>query len=336
MYPSPTRPWFGTFVKRQVETLSLVGCRQDLLIIDGWRSRFEYLKAIFRIRKAIRERHYDLIHAYYGLCGFAAVFQARVPLAVTYCGSDLNPGFAGNCKSPLKSRIIVALGQIAALRATACIVQSREMLRRIFWLGAKERAHVLTCGVDLELFQPGDKAEARVRLGWDLHERVILYVCSDASLPAVKRPELAKAVVSQVNLRLPGTRLQIVSGRPQEALPDYYRGADLLLVTSASEGSPNVVKEALACDLPVISTRAGDIPELLAGLENCRVCNADVTSLASSIEEVLSRGARTHSRERMRTYSMSATSAALLGIYESIYLDNAPTKSVSSEECSHT
>src|SRR5262249_50352067 len=131
MYPTPGNPSFGTFVRRQVEALSALGCKQDLMIIESKKSRMEYLRGIVRVRRAIKTGCYDLVHAYYGLCGFVAVCQGAVPVVITYCGSDLNPGFAGCHRAPFRSRVIAALGQLAAVRAAASLVQSTEMLRRI-------------------------------------------------------------------------------------------------------------------------------------------------------------------------------------------------------------
>jgi glycosyltransferase involved in cell wall biosynthesis len=210
------------------------------------------------------------------------------------------------------------------------------MQRRILWPWAKKKSRILTCGVDLDLFKPGDRKEARSFLGWSLNEQVILFVCSEAGLPAVKRPELARAVAAKVNEKLPRTRLEIVSGRPQQQLPAYYRAADLLLLTSASEGSPNVVKEALACNLPVVSTRVGDVPELLNGLQNCHLCDPDVDSLSESVIEVLRKRERTDSCEWMRRYSMEHTSAALLSLYGEICSpDVGAAPRISPKECSH-
>src|SRR5439155_14668290 len=128
--------------------LTLSGCEQRLLLIEGWRSRLNYVRAIFRVRKDVYAGRYDLVHAYYGLCGFVATCQGRVPVVVTYCGSDLNPGFAGRERAWMRSMLIIALGQVAALRASACIVRSREMLGRLRWRQARERARIVTSGVD--------------------------------------------------------------------------------------------------------------------------------------------------------------------------------------------
>ena len=86
MYPTGEQPAFGTFVKRQMDALTLSGCEQRLLLIEGWRSRLNYVRAIFRVRKDVYAGRYDLVHAYYGLCGFVATCQGRVPVVVTYCG----------------------------------------------------------------------------------------------------------------------------------------------------------------------------------------------------------------------------------------------------------
>ena len=182
MYPSAATPSFGIFVKRQVEALKQRECGQEVLLIDGRQSRLNYLKAIWRVRRAVRSGRYDLVHAYYGLCGFVSAWQSSIPLVITYCGSDLNPGFAGRQRARLKSRVIIALGQIAALRASVCLVRSREMRGRLLGRRARDRARIVTSGVDLDLFQPGDPAEARRRLGWERGKKVVLFVCSDEDL----------------------------------------------------------------------------------------------------------------------------------------------------------
>jgi len=318
MYPSPDHPHLGTFVKRQVDALTAAGSPQDVLVIEGWRSRANYLKAIGRVRRAVRTGRYDLVHAYYGLCGFVASCQTRIPFIVTYCGSDLNPGFAGRERALLRSLAVIALGQAAALRARACIVRSREMMGRLLWRRAREQGRIVVSGIDLELFRPRDRSEARRHLGWKERRPVALFVCSDAALPAVKRPELARAVMGEVRKALPEVELKIVAGRPQEELPDYYNAADVLLLTSANEGSPNVVKEALACNLPVVSTRVGDVEDLLAGLKHCHVCEADPVMLASRVVEALESRERTGSRERMACYSLEVTSRAILDTYREV------------------
>ena len=318
MYPTKEAPAFGKFVESQVEALRKLGCEQDVLVIQGKNKFTKYLSGILAVRRRVRRGCYSHLHAYYGLCGFVAVCQNALPVIITFCGSDLNRGFAGRRKARVRSLVIIALGQLAALRADLCIVRSREMLSRLRWFKARERARIITSGLDLQKFSPSSQAEARKRLGWSLQSRIVLFACADAALPAVKRPELAKAVMEEVRRRFPQAELKIVAGRPQEELPDYYSAADLLLLTSASEGSPNVVKEALACNLPVVSTRVGDVPDLLAGLENCHVCQADLEALSSKVIEVLATGVRTNSRHRMSAYSLERTSSALLDVYREV------------------
>ncbi|MCI0423941.1 MAG: glycosyltransferase, partial [Acidobacteria bacterium] len=251
MYPSPEHPAFGTFVKKQVDSLILAGCPHEVLVIDGRSSRLNYLKGIWQVNRALGKGRFGLVHAYYGLCGFVASWQMRTPLVVSYCGSDLNPGFAGRERAPFRSLLVFILGQVASWRAAACVVRSQEMLSHLLLPSVRKRARIVTSGVDLELFHPCDRNVARARLGWEQAHPVVLFVCADPVLPAVKQPELARAAVEAVKKAIPEVELKIVAGRPQVELPDYYNAADVLLLTSANEGSPNVVKEAMACNLPV-------------------------------------------------------------------------------------
>jgi len=319
MYPSQEHPAFGTFVKRQVDSLSIAGCPHEVLLIDGRQSRWNYLKGIWRVNRALRGGRFGMVHAYYGLCGFVASLQFRVPLMVSYCGSDLNPGFAGRERAPLRSLLIFILGQVASWRAVVCVVRSQEMLSRLLLPWVRKRAHIVTSGVDLELFSPCDRSAARARLGWEPDHPVVLFVCADPELPAVKQPQLARAAVEFAKQTLPDVELRIVAGKPQAELPDYYNASDLLLLTSAHEGSPNVVKEAMACNLPVISTSVGDVPELLSGAQNCHVCSSDPVEIGASIVQVLKSGERSSSRGRMQEYSLDNTAATILEIYREVF-----------------
>jgi len=318
MYPDRHNVAFGKFVKSQTDALERLGCRQQLLIVDGRRSKWNYVKAIAAVRKEARSGRHDLIHAYYGLCGFLGIFQRRLPMVVTYCGSDLNPGFANVDKAPLLSGLIIALGQVAAGFAEISIVRSNAMRARILSRRARADASIVTSGIDLGLFDPIDRAEARARLGWGLERKVVLFVCADPRLPAVKRPELAHAVLETTRREIPEAELVIVAGKPQDLLNLYYSAADVLLLTSAAEGSPNVVREALACNLPVVSTKVGDVEEMLTDLPNCCTAAPDAAELAGRVIQVLRSGKRTTSRHRVQTHSLERTSRTILEIYRRV------------------
>jgi teichuronic acid biosynthesis glycosyltransferase TuaC len=318
MYPNDQNTALGRFVKNQTDALDGLECEQDVLLIEGGRSRWNYLRAIGRIRREVSSGKHDLVHAYYGLCGFAAIWQRRVPVVVTFCGSDLNPGFAGERRAPLLSALVFALSQLASLRARACIVRSQAMLERIISPRARKRTLILASGIDLETFHPTPKEVARARLGWAPERKVALFVCADSRLPAVKRPELARSAVAEAQKQLPEMELIAVFGKPQSDLNDFYCAADLLLLTSANEGSPNVVREALACNLPVVSTRVGDVEDQIAGLQNCYACEPDPVQMGSRIVEVVRQGGRADSRQRMMKYSLTQTTKAILTLYRRV------------------
>ncbi len=134
----------------------------------------------------------------------------------------------------------------------------------------------------------------------------------------LKRLDLAEAAATLAAQELPGLRWRAVWGVPAEDMPSYYNAAHLLLHTSATEGSPNAVKEALACDLPVVATPAGDIPELLAGVHPAAVCDWDAETLARAIVACLRSGSASNGRERTEHLSLEAVTARTLALYRAL------------------
>jgi glycosyltransferase involved in cell wall biosynthesis len=159
------------------------------------------------------------------------------------------------------------------------------MRRSLWWPAARARAWVIASGVDTARFRPRDRAEARLRRGLLPGERRVLLVAGHGAR-AEKRVELAEAAVAQ----LPGVVLEVVSAVPFADMPWVYASADLLVLTSLAEGSPNCVKEALACALPVVSVDVGDVHETIAGLTNCAIVPAHPDPLAHAIFAALTDG----------------------------------------------
>jgi glycosyltransferase involved in cell wall biosynthesis len=171
---------------------------------------------------------------------------------------------------------------------------------------ARSRNAVIPDGVDRERFRPGDRDLARSELGWSSDKVNILFAGRAEAVE--KRLWLAEQAVDIARSRVPEIELHVVSGAPPSRMPSYYVAADCLLHTSVSEGSPNIVKEALACDLPVVATPAGDVCELLAGVDACEVCDADASALASALVAIVK--PRRRSNGRCRTAHLSSDSIA--------------------------
>ncbi len=295
MYPTADDPTYGVFVATQMRSVAESGVAVQVEFIDGRRSRWAYAEAIPLVRRLCASGKFDLVHAHYGLAGFVAAFQP-LPLVVSFCGDDLLGTPNGRGRLTAVSRFVMRLSYAAARRADVVICKSEEMRGSLPRERDRARALVIPNGVDTQRFCPGDQRQARIRLGLDPAARVILF--PNTPTERRKRLDLAEGAVARLGERMPA-RLLVVQRVPPEQMPDYYRAADCLLLTSDWEGSPNVVKEALCCDLPVVSVDAGDARRWLQLAPGCQLVGRNPDAIARGLDEVLS-GVRRVDGHRVR------------------------------------
>jgi glycosyltransferase involved in cell wall biosynthesis len=195
--------------------------------------------------------------------------------------------------------------------ADAVIVVSEEMRRRIPGI-------VIPCGVDLNIFRPYGRDAARARLGWPKDKYLILFPFDPARL--VKRYDLAKAAVEQVAQKGVDIELVTVFGVENREMPWYYSAADAMLLCSSREGSPTSVKEALACNLPVVAADVGDVREILRGVAGTRICTHEVSEIAGNLREVLdvSRNGGCQGRTAMLRYDQTRTVERIISVYNDV------------------
>jgi glycosyltransferase involved in cell wall biosynthesis len=297
MYPHPGNVGSGAFVMQQVEQIRALGHQVDVLHFPGYRSRLEYLKAAAEVSRRTHREHYDVLHAHYGLTGLVALFRSGIPLVVSLHGSDALVGW----HEPLISRIVCRL-------ANATIVASRKIADRI-------PGEVIPCGVDLSVFEPKPKAEARHRLKLKGERKYILFPFNPDR--GVKRFDLARGAVAKLARRGLDIELLTVSKIPNAEMPWYYNASDAMILCSDSEGSSTAIKEALACNLPVVSTNVGDVCEIIEGIDGVQVADQTTASLARAIKRVLCppAGFVFNGRTAMERYSQSRTAEAILRVY---------------------
>ena len=235
MYPDEADPGYGAFVASQMAAVTHAGMQVHIEFVDGRRGSLEYVRGIGRVRRLTRTQSFDVIHAHYGTTGFVAAFQP-IPFVVSFCGDDLLGTPTGTGGITVRSRVQRALSRYAARRASAIICKSAEMRAALPHPDDVARAHVIPNGVDLQLFRPGDRTSARDRLGIGATEVIVLF----PHTPGVprKRRDVALMGIEELRRRGVAARLLDVHGRPHATMPDYYRAADCLLMTSEQEGSP--------------------------------------------------------------------------------------------------
>ncbi|MGZ6562296.1 MAG: glycosyltransferase [Solirubrobacteraceae bacterium] len=301
MYPTSAEPWFGCFVKEQVDDLHELGVELELIHFDGRSDRRAYLRASREVHSRLRRGHIDLVHAHYGLTGAAtALVFPSVPLVTTFHGSD----YAG----PTWQRLV---STAAALRSTSIVVSPAGRTRL-----HTERATVIPMGVNTSLFRPDDRRAARRRLGWPEDGRYALLAGSRRN--PVKGASLFDAAVQEARAHVPELTGKALEGFDRNEVVLAFNAADVTVVASRSEGSPVTVRESLACETPVVSVDVGDVSSVIAQLPGCAIVSRDPVSIADGIYRAI-RGPRDSSlRARAEMTSRPAVAQRVLNVYRDV------------------
>lgn len=258
---------FSPFVMEQVEALKKLGVEFDFYGVDG-KGASGYLANLIPLKKKIHEFHPDLLHAHYGHSGLLANLQRTVPVVTTYHGSDVHT-----------KGLNLSISKVTARYSAYNIFVSPWLLELSGYHG--ENKSVIPCGVSTTTFFPMERAEARKQLGWDANENYVLF--AGAFDNEVKNSTLAKAAISLV----PNTKLVELRGYSREQVNLLANAANCLLMTSHREGSPVVIKEALACGTPIVSVDVGDVKEVLADVDGCFISTYDAKNIATHIKQAL-------------------------------------------------
>jgi teichuronic acid biosynthesis glycosyltransferase TuaC len=308
--PGPAEGSSMIFARRQAASLVRKGARIETFYLLSRTSPRRLVQDWTRFRREVRRVRPHVVHAHFGTVTalFAVLASGRIPVVITYRGSDLNrvPTSGG-----LRAWMGRLISQVAALGATRIICVSRGLRDRLWW--RRKRVTILASGVDTELFCPLDRDRAREQLGWHSSGVVLFNAGHD---PCNKRLDLAQAAVAEARQILPGLELKVLDGSIDPAqIPLLMNAADCLLVTSDAEGSPTVVQEALATNLPVVSVVTGDVEERLAGVRQTRIAARDPGALGAALVELLRVPARSDGRLRAEGLSLVNIACTLLRVY---------------------
>lgn len=312
-WPEPGVNVTSHFIKRQADFLAAAGVEVTVFPFKGRKNPFNYLKNWVRLQAKLRRERYDLVHAQFGQSGLLAL-PKRLPLVVTFRGSDLLGTVSDKTRRHRKiGALHQHLSRLVAARADAVIVVAEHMKGQ---LPSSISSHVIPSGLDLQLFRPTEKRIARNQLGLPEDERLVLFV--GRTNHGRKRGWLAEQALEILNKSL-AARLVVAWRVPHTDIPLYMSACDVLVFTSMQEGSPNVVKEALACNLPIVSVPVGDVEARLKGVEGCELCSDDdPETIAAALNRVLVRGGRTNGRETVLALDENITTEQVINIYQSV------------------
>lgn len=266
------------FITDQAESLKKIGVEISFYLIKGSGIK-GYLKNYNLMLQAIKEFDPDIIHAHYGLSGLLTVLQRKIPVVTTYHGSDIN-----DRKAFLLSRMSIFLSR-----------------KNIFVsLKLKEKARdssgvVIPCGIDISLFKPMDKLESRKLMNLKASETYVLFSSSFDN--KVKNYNLARKSVESIE----GEKIKLLelNGYERNEVALLFNAVDVVIMTSFNEGSPQFIKEAMACNTPLVSTDVGDVSELISNIPGCYLTSYDYAEVAQDLAKAIS-FAKTESKTKGR------------------------------------
>jgi len=292
---------FAPFILEQAEALKHNGCEIAFFGLQG-KGIKGYLKNLSSLKKEVMEFKPDVIHAHYGLSGLLANMQRRIPVVTTYHGSDIND------KSVLRfSRMAICLSAWNVFVSTKTLEIAKP----------KKKYSLIPCGIDLSDLQLTEKSAARQKMNLSAEKKYVLF--AGAFDNKVKNAPLAKEAVSL--LRDNNVELLELKGYSRDEVTLLMCAADAFLMTSFTEGSPQVVKEALACGCPIVSVDVGDVKERTQGVEGCYVAKTrEPQELAELLRNAMTFERKTKGRERILADGLDncQVAAKLTDIYQII------------------
>ena len=326
-------PQIVSFVRSQAEALRNAGWLVCLGVVDNRTSPRGILRNIRRLKGEVANAKPVLVHAQYGsvTAAVANAIRGSLPFVISFCGDDLLGTPNAGVTWRLRSKVARLIGIYNARKAAAIIVKSDNLFDALPQ-HLRSKALILPNGVDLDFFQPMDFHECRRRLNWSPESRIVLFNASQGEGTPNKNPELARAALSHACTLIPNITMKAMSNSRPEEVRLMLNAADCLLVTSLHEGSPNIVKEAMACNLPVVSVNCGDVAERLRAVRPGAVCNYDAKVLGRAVAEVFKAPLRSNGREQIIVQGLSASVVAsrIIEVYMRLLKEHSCVESLQS------
>lgn len=287
-------------VDSQAKSLIKHGVDVDRFVIPN--GGLGYLKAFFELRSYLKNNKYDLIHGHYSYCAIIASLAAKSKVVASLMVGDTDP--------QTQSKILIKVADYFANNIwDATIVKSDEMKLSI------NKSHVIPNGVNFERFKNLDKNMAIKEVGFKKKINII-FIAQQPENHKWKNLSLARKAVEKMNDS--NVELHILKNINQERLPYYYSAADVMLQTSSLEGSPNVIKEAMACCCPIVSTDVGDTKQNIGNTKGCFLTSYDVEDITEKLRLAISFGMRTNGRKDIDHLNDKNIARQIVKIYQDL------------------
>jgi len=298
-----------SFIKSQGESLKEKGVELDYFPVKG-----KGIKGYFKNSKAIKKeaKKYDVIHAHYGLIGLlCALSFTKKPLVLSVMGSDAYGSYNIEGKRIFKSYFIMILTQLAMIAPKVLIAKSKNILK---YIPFKNKTQIIANGVNFSMFKPLDKDVCREKLNIQTRKKVLLFLGNPED--PRKNYDLVQRAAKQVTDK----DFLLINPYPikHKDFVTYLNASDAFILASYNEGSPNVVKEAMACNIPILSTDVGDAEEIISKTKGCYLIDFDAIDVSEKIKLVMSFGKRTTGRHDINHLDGEIVAQKIIDIYKKI------------------
>jgi glycosyltransferase involved in cell wall biosynthesis len=304
-YPTPSYGAYGVFIKEQIDSLERRGIDNDVVFINAReKGNLQYLLAGPRIRTLVKKC--DIVHCHHAYSGMAY-------LLASFCEKPLVFSNLGDIQQQ-KKKLDKFLFAVVSRKARAVIYKNVMQID-----DSEKKFHHLPNGVNTELFRPIDKQAAKQKIGLSVDDKFILFVSAAGTGNSNKRHDKFSEVLRILNNEGMSLKPLIMAGVERNITPFYFNACEALLLTSDHEGSPNAVKEAMACDVRVVSTNVGNVKKMIEG---CRTSFVSEEGSPDDLARLLTKSlSLTEHNERTQIFKkqldMNTVANKLIRIYES-------------------
>jgi len=243
------------------------------------------IKNIYKVTKKIKKisRKFNLVHAQFGSGCSLVTAGAKVKKIVSIRGSDWYKYKGNTTLVSLHSLIATLMTRIAIRHYDSVVTMSKRMSKEVRNKFPGAVVYTIPSPIDLKKFRPMDKSYARKRLfGTNSTGLWVLFNTMSINNP-VKRVWLAKKAIKYVSKNYNNVELKIANGISHKLMPLFVSSCDVALLTSSHEGWPNAIKEALACNVPFVSTDVSDLAEIAKIESSCRISEPDSENIAENL-----------------------------------------------------
>jgi teichuronic acid biosynthesis glycosyltransferase TuaC len=306
-------------VKNQGESVKKQGVNVDYFTIKG-KGIKAYIKNILLLRRYLKTKRYDIYHAHYSLSALTSILAGCKPIIVSLMGSDTYGIYDSSGNVRLKSVYLIVITQLVQLFSDRIIVKSHNLASYVRF---KKKSDIIPNGVDLDIVKTMHAEHVRKELQLNDSKKIILFMSDKKN--------------DRKNFKLLGESYNIIKNGvtelatpypvPFHKVPKYLNVADVLVLTSYNEGSPNIIKEAMACNCPIVATNVGDVKSVMGDTEGCYITTFEPEDVADKIKlalEYSDKKGRTKGRERIFDLGLDSETIAskIITVYEKVLTKN--------------